>query len=791
MNYKGKAIPVSDVDLAAQERAKREQQRVAMEAETLKRQEALLSGQAIPLPSEAEFVKQNKISVTPESGLTFLDKIENSLSDLWRSAKMLPRAGGEMLAASPAGLVTDIIAGTANLALPEQYQLPSTKQTFQGAFNLAGLPQPTPAEQDILDVAGYAGGAELYRKGAQGLGKTLLEPKVTTAPQIPQQTPQQIGRVREAANQVATKLEIPQKIEKAREVTGRVATELGKGTPGLTVAAGAGGGAGLVTAENQGATPAEAMLASVFGSGLAMLPATAVNELRTLITGARTPQAQQMLKDRMNYWLSVVKDRAAIPASAVAPNRFTRSAEQSATNLAGGSGIMAETAEGVQGAVQQRVGEVSRELVGPGVEVNPELAGQAVAGIFKGSKPNVRKESWEYGYDKLIGRMYDAVERRLPKNFVVAPTNTLRVLGAKSKPLKTLPGVEKTPLMSNVELKETFKVFDDAVKANNGVASLDDIRTLRSSIGEKIISSVFGKEGGIDNATFKTLYASLSDDILKAIKDPTTKKLYLEANAKHSAELDTLTRIAKIVNSTGGGEKLFDAVKRGAGVDSRLITDIYKRLPAKDRKLFTAAFMDEIIKAKSGKQLALEDVPSIRSFLTEYNNLKPNARNAIFGDPSFGKTYQKDMKAILQVMDDVEKQGGYLANPPGSGRVVSMAYSGGTTALGTLVGVFSGQSLTSAAVGAAFGIAPTLGMYGTAKVMTNPRFVRWLASGSKLPAKPSAINAWVSQLGAIAEKDEELREAHQAITDALIKEQTEYKPKVPKSLEGRAVPYEL
>jgi hypothetical protein len=768
MNYKGKAIPVSYDYLSLEQKNREENQRKSIEEqEALKRQDELISGQAIPLPSEAAFIQQNKVTVDKSSGLTFLDKVENSLPDLWRSAKMIPRAAGEMLAASPVGLVTDIVAGTANLALPESFQIPSTKAGFSQAADIIGLPKPTPDEQDILDVAGFAGGAELYRRGAQGLGKQLLEPKVTTAPQIPQQ----IGR--------------------AREVTGQVATELGKGTPGLTVAAGAGGGTGFVAAENQGATPAEAMLASVFGSGLAMLPATAVNELQALITGARTPQAQQMLKDRMSYWLSVVKDRAAIPASAVAPNRFTRSAEQSATNLAGGSGIMAETAEGVQGAVQQRVGEVSRELVGTGVEVNPELAGQAVAGIFKGSRPNVRKESWEYGYDKLIGKMYDAVERRLPKNFVVAPTNTLRVLGSKSQDLKTLPGVAQTPLMSNVELKETFKVFDDAVKANNGVASLDDIRTLRSSIGEKIISSVFGKEGGIDNATFKTLYASLSDDILKAIKDPVTKKLYLEANAKHSAELDTLTRIAKIVNSTGGGERLFDAVKRGAGIDSRLITDIYKRLPSKDRKLFTAAFMDEIIKAKSGKQLALEDVPSIRSFLTEYNNLKPNARSAIFGDPSFGKTYQKDMKAILQVMDDVEKQGGYLANPVGSGRVVSMAYSGGTTALGTLVGVFGGQSLTSAAVGAAFGIAPTLGMYGTAKVMTNPRFVRWLASGSKLPAKPSAINAWVSQLGVIAEKDEELREAHQAIKDALIKEQTEYKPKVPKSLEGRAVPYEL
>ena len=787
MNYKGKAIPVSDVDIAALERAKREQQRVEIEAETLKRQEALLSGQAVPLPSEAAFVQRNKVNVNRESGLTFLDKLENSLSDLWRSAKMIPRAGGEMLASSPFGAVTDIIGGTANLALPEQYQLPSTKQTFQGVFDYAGLPQPTPDEQDILDVAGFAGGAELYRRGAQGLGKQLLEPKAITAPQ----TPQQIGRVREAANQVATRFEIPQKIGMARDVTGRVVTELGKGTPGLTVAAGAGGGTGFVAAENQGATPAEAMLASIFGSGLAMLPATAVNELQALITGARTPQAQQMLKERLNYWLSVVKDRAAIPASAVAPNRFTRSAEQSATNLAGGSGIMAETAEGVQGAVQQRVGEVSRELAGSGVEVNPELAGQAVAGIFKGSKPNVRKESWEYGYDKLIGKMYDAVERRLPKSFAVAPTNTLRVLGSKSQDLKTLPGVAQTPLMSNVELKETFKVFDEAVKANNGVASLDDIRTLRSSIGEKIISSVFGKEGGIDNATFKTLYASLSDDILKAIKDPVTKKLYLEANAKHSAELDTLTRIAKIVNSTGGGERLFDAVTRGAKKDGSLIADIYKRLPSKDRKLFTAAFMDEIIKAKSGKQLALEDVPSIRSFLTEYNDLKPRARMAMFGDPSFGKTYQKDMDAILKVMDDVERQKGYLSNPPGSGRITSMAYSGGITATGALAGVFGGQSLTGAAVGTVIGVAPTLAMYGTAKVMTNPRFVRWLASGTKLPAKPAAINAWVSQLGAIAEKDEELREAHQAIKDALIKEQTEYKPKVPKSLEGRAVPYEL
>lgn len=776
MNYQGKAVVLTDDELLAERELKRQQDEayaLSVEEEArrkiallppeqqaqIARQEALLAG-AVPLPEELSLA-QNRAVVTPESGLTWGEKLENSLADLWRGTRLLPRAGAEILASSPAGLVTDIIAGTANLALPKEYQLPSTRETFRQVGDIAGLPVPTPTEQSIINVAGMAGGAEAYRRGAQQAGQALLrQPPV---------------------GQIGT----------ARELTGRTMAELGKGTPGMTIAAGAGGGVGFESAQAQGATPAEAMLASIFGSGLALLPAAATNELKSLISSARTPEAKQMLQDRLAYWKSVLKDRAPIPASGVAPNRLTRSAEQSASNLVGGSGIMAETAEQVQGAVQQRVGEVSRELAGQGAEITPETAGMAVAGIFKGAAPDVRKESWEYGFNRLIGRQFADVERKLPKGFVVTPKNFLRVLSGNARKLEGLKGVSETALVGNQKLKDAFNVFSSAIEANGGVASLDDIRDLRSGIGEQIKSGIFAADSGIDNKTYRALYAALSDDIESSIKDPATLKLYRETNAKYAAELDSLSRIAAIVNSAkGSGEQIFRSVVSKSGAQSQLISDIYKRLPQRDRRLFTAALMEEFIKAKPGQQAGLEEVPSIRTFLTEYNKLRPNARQVIFGDPSFGKTYQKDMNAILRVMDDIEKQRGYLSNLPGSGRVTSIAISGGSTALGGLIGALSGQSITSALVGTAAGLLPTIGAYGTAKLMTNPRFVRWLASGSRLPAKEAAITSWVSQLGKIAEQDEELREAHQAIVEEMKKQKESYKPSISPEFEGRAVEVE-
>ena len=54
MNYQGKAVPISEEEIFA-----------VKEQEKLKRQEELLAGQTVPLPSETAFVQQNRVVVTP------------------------------------------------------------------------------------------------------------------------------------------------------------------------------------------------------------------------------------------------------------------------------------------------------------------------------------------------------------------------------------------------------------------------------------------------------------------------------------------------------------------------------------------------------------------------------------------------------------------------------------------------------------------------------------------------------------------------------------------------------
>ena len=185
-------------------------------------------------------------------------------------------------------------------------------------------------------------------------------------------------------------------------------------------------------------------------------------------------------------------------------------------------------------------------------------------------------------------------------------------------------------------------------------------------------------------------------------------------------------------------------------------------LSPEQRKVVASAFLKKIgMKSKGADDTSLVEQFDTVTFLRNYNNLSKEAKRALFGRNQFGKTFADDMDAITRVAKNITESGAYLANRPGTARQVAAGSVLSTVfGLPAFIGALSGgasPALTAGAISAAKAAAFTVGgAYSVSKLMTNPKFVRWLASTSKLPPKAGA--AQVDLLAKANRDDEDIQE---------------------------------
>ena len=118
-----------------------------------------------------------------------------------------------------------------------------------------------------------------------------------------------------------------------------------------------------------------------------------------------------------------------------------------------------------------------------------------------------------------------------------------------------------------------------------------------------------------------------------------------------------------------------------------------------------------------------------------------------------------DLNRLARVMDrvgDVSK----MANTSGTARVLGAMF--GIYAAGDVV--TGGDPVTAAGKVATFVIAPRV----AARLLTNPRFVRWMASTvSNRGARPGIAPAELARLALVAKAEPEIRDEVRQYLDAL------------------------
>ncbi len=172
-----------------------------------------------------------------------------------------------------------------------------------------------------------------------------------------------------------------------------------------------------------------------------------------------------------------------------------------------------------------------------------------------------------------------------------------------------------------------------------------------------------------------------------------------------------------------------------------------------------ASFLHRLGQANPGAQNAAGDAFSPNTFMTNWNKLKPEAKNALFS----GKRYaglRADLDRLADVIGSM-KDSLKMANT--SNTAASMiAYNQMQSVILGTAGYFGGSQVGDQGLGGA--AAGILAPKAAAKLLTNPAFVKWLASA---PVRENQISGKIGQLGAIWMAQPAIREELQQYFDAL------------------------
>lgn len=398
------------------------------------------------------------------------------------------------------------------------------------------------------------------------------------------------------------------------------------------------------------------------------------------------------------------------------------------SSFAGSAGVMRKNAEKTIANIQKRL-----ENTGSNKAVSIQEAGQL---IKKGGENFISK------FKDLSDKIYNRLDKkyRLSDETEVPLTNTIKYLDDYLADNVTTPGIlEQTRKTGGLELLET--IVRDA-KIRNGTLDYKGLKRYRSLVGERL-----AKPANISGDSFsilKTIYGQLSNDMEQVFIKKGDRALqdFRRANQFYSSGLDNIEKNLKKVINSDAPENVYRAALAGTKIGDFKVRSIMKALNPEQREIVRGTVLQRMGLAKPGQQGASGDAFSVNTLLTNWNNLSPEAKIALFGVKN-GKTRQS--------LDLIARQAERIKSVD---RFTNTSKTAEQITLGALVlgGVVDTTKALSLAGGANF----------AARLMTNNNFINLLGKWVTKKPTPNNISKFLDDTQKIVEKNPE-------IADDLIK----------------------
>lgn len=693
--------------------------------------------QAQPVPV-AEPPMIDRVTVRPDfyqpnpEPQTFFEEFKNTLGNIWYGSEDSQRRGDVMLrglAKAGTGLV-DLATTAVQYAPPVAMVNALTSPEPTMADLVAGrepkrtieIPNITQPVQQLMTEQGFAQAETPYQRGLQ----TVTE---YVAP---------VGMLKQ----------LPVK-------------SLRKAIP-LQAGAATSGGVAESVAREEGATPLEQTVAGIFTSlGVASTPAM-INQVKKMVAGGASPQQiRQVIADFARLGTT--------PSVGQATGRRGQAVEQMLSNYPGGAGRIAQFGEQQQQAIGGKVEQIAEDLS----RATPTTAGKS---IERGAEA-FRESTIGFGKGSKATQLYDDADKFIGEKHTVVPKNTMAFLEEINTPI---PGLERTSRSTMITSPEMRQISDDLFAdwydlTNQGKQgfSYKGIKALRSRIGNAIGSSLFNPN--VDTAQLRRMYGLLSQDIAESLaNNPQALSKLKRADLFYNKAMGRMDEISKIVDKQGGGEVIFNALVSGTKDGATRLTSVMRSLPLDAKKDVTAAVIRRMGTAKEGKSASdvFAEQFSTETFLTNYNRLSKEAKMALFGQAEYGKTFFADMDAVAKAARNLRESSKYLMNTSGTAR--QQQYGTLFNSIASVPGIVLGSAAygaTQSGMAAAItGAAATAGSAGianlSARLMTNPKFVRWLATTTKLPPKAGA--AQIDLLAKANRDDEDIQQFIEIVKPTII-----------------------
>jgi hypothetical protein len=588
------------------------------------------------------------------------------------------------------GIFSDpLVAAPLNAALGSEenpYPFMSASQFATRAADKMGLPKPEGAFEEVVAGASRTvAGASPILKGGQMLA----------------QAPGTLGRVGTAISEA----------------------------PVLQGVSAATGGASASTAEQMGASPGWQAVAGLTG---AVAPSVGAMTTRGLVRGGDAGR-DRMLANIETY------ERAGTGGATVgqaAGNRRMQWMESLLGKAPGSSGVIAAKAESQQASMANRARVVADSL---STRASPEQAGR---GIREGV---VGPDGFMSQFRKKAAGLYDKVDAFVPPDTRIPVSRTKATLDQLASPT---PGAEATStVLSSGKIADIRTALDADLQASLAAAGRGELpyqamKQLRTRLGELIADSTFATD--MPTKQLRQIYGAISDDMTAAATatgKPEALRAAARANNFYKLGMRRMEVLEQVVERNGGGEKIYASAMSGTREGGTVIRAVMQSLPEDAQKQVAAAVVKRMGRAKPGQQDDMGEVFSSETFLTNWNNLSKEAKQGLFS--RFGEGYVQDLNALAKASAGMRAGASVIKNGPGTAAAGAQFTTAGAFVL-NLLGVAGGSPVNALYIGGAVG-----GTFGTAKAMTNPRVVKWLAQQTSVPV--SALPIQIARLKAEAQ----------------------------------------
>ena len=462
---------------------------------------------------------------------------------------------------------------------------------------------------------------------------------------------------------------------------------------------------------------ASEMLSGGIGTGAVKTAASFVSDISTLI-GKRALQFGTGVTKKSQELVRDFTDSGVNPTLAnIAEGKKTATFQNLVGNFPGGKGI-------IEKATQDQIDSIAKQLSG--------ITGKGGTTQQTGKVIQEGAISAKQASEARVSKLYDDLDKFIPKEAKITDdlnplTEKARKLGVEmldpievggSKiPTNNLKAAFQDEVVTDalINQKQTSSVLTayerrlQAVGDNSGEIPYKNLKSLRSNVGRKLQSGLLE---GDEKGALKKLYGALSEDMKTAVTAQGGEKALQSFNKANNAfirQTNILNKTLDPLIKADTPEKVYNMALSGTKQGGTNIKRIMRGLNSTQQEFVRGTVTNRMGLAQPGQQDSFGEVFSPNKFLTEWNKLSPEARVNIF------TAKQTDSINTLNKAISTIKEVGKSAQT--SNNLPYLTYLG-------LGGVLATSPVAAAGVVGGANI--------TARMMTNPRFVKWLAQAPKV-----------------------------------------------------------